>query len=176
MEGGLNFFSVTVIVFILALIGVFAMALIMYLSSLVKSAYQIRIEMRADLDEGLKRIDDELNKKGRWLKRDLLEEVDKIRANTIADFARRQSELYEEIRKLIAGVDAALRQDMSGMGENVKNLLDQAHALDHRVKGIRRDLQHVMDARSGTPSVPAGDPAGVVDSIGDGTVPPKKAP
>jgi hypothetical protein len=172
LESGLNFFSVTVIVFILALIGVFAMALIMYLSSLVKSAYQIRIEMRADLDEGLKRIDEEMNKKGRWIKRELLDDVDKIRANTIADFARRQSELYEEIRKLIVGVDAALRQDMGGMSENIKTLLDQAHALDHRVKGLRRDFQHLGGERAG--ASPASEPNGVAEAIGDGTAPTKK--
>ncbi len=134
----MSFFTLTVIIFIVAMVGVFAAALIFYLSSLVKSAYHIKIEMRNDLDEGLKRIDEELNKRSRWIKREILEDVEKIKTAVVADYQRRDSDVNEESRKNLTAVEEALRKDLAEHAKSIKELLDQAYALEHRIKELRK--------------------------------------
>ncbi|MDK9720549.1 MAG: hypothetical protein OEL53_05135 [Rhodospirillales bacterium] len=136
----MNFLTVTVIIFIVALIGVFAVALIVYLSSLVKSAYQIKIEMRNDLEEGLKRADEELNKRSRWIKRELLDEIEKIKGGLQADITNRGVTILDESHKQIAGVEEGLRKDLAETNRLLGEARDLLYALDHRVKSIRREV------------------------------------
>jgi hypothetical protein len=134
----MNFYTVAVVIFIVALIGVFATALIFYLSSLVKSAYHIKIEMRNTLEDGLKRVDEELNKRSRSIKREILEDVEKTKANMVADYQRRDTEVGEEARKNLTAVEEALRQALAEHAKTMKELLDQAYALEHRIKELRK--------------------------------------
>lgn len=137
----MNFLTVTVVIFIVALIGVFAVALIVYLSSLVKSAYQIKIEMRNDLEEGLKRADEELNKRSRWIKRELLEEIEKIKGGLQADITNRGVTILDESHKQIVGVEEGLRKDLAETNRLLNEARDLLHALDFKVKGMRREAQ-----------------------------------
>lgn len=137
----MNFLTVTIVIFIVALIGVFAVALIVYLSSLVKSAYQIKIEMRNDLEEGLKRADEELNKRSRWIKRELLDEIEKIKGGLQADITNRGVTILDESHKQIAGVEEGLRKDLAETNRLLGEARDLLYALDHKVKGIRREAQ-----------------------------------
>ena len=135
----MNFLTVTIVIFIVALIGVFAVALIVYLSSLVKSAYQIKIEMRNDLEEGLKRADEELNKRSRWIKRELLEEIERIKGGMQADITNRGITILEETRKMVAGSEEGLRHDLAETNRLLGEARDLLYALDHKVKSMRRE-------------------------------------
>jgi hypothetical protein len=137
----MNFLTVTVVIFIVALVGVFAVALIVYLSSLVKSAYQIKVEMRNDLEEGLRRADDELNKRSRWIKRELLEEIEKIKGGLQIDISNRSTANLEEARKMVTGAEESLRQELAETNRLLGEARDLAYALDHKVKALRRESQ-----------------------------------
>ncbi len=161
----MNFLTVTIVIFIVALIGVFAVALIVYLSSLVKSAYQIKIEMRNDLEEGLKRADEELNKRSRWIKRELLDEIERIKGGMQADITNRGITILEETRKMVAGAEEGLRHDLAETNRLLGEARDLLYALDHKVKSLRReahggaapaDAQAAKSAAEGAaPSTPA---------------------
>lgn len=158
----MNFLTVTIVIFIVALIGVFAVALIVYLSSLVKSAYQIKIEMRNDLEEGLKRADEELNKRSRWIKRELLEEIEKIKGGLQADITNRGVTILDESQKRIVGVEEGLRKDLAETNRLLNEARDLLHALDFKVKGMRREAHgmggpegQAKAVADGAPSAPA---------------------
>ncbi len=135
----MNFLTVTIVIFIVALIGVFAVALIVYLSSLVKSAYQIKIEMHNDLEEGLKRADEELNKRSRWIKRELLDEIERIKGGMQADITNRGITILEETRKMVVGAEEGLRHDLAETNRLLGEARDLLYALDHKVKSMRRE-------------------------------------
>lgn len=161
-ERAMNFLTVTVVIFIVALIGVFAVALIVYLSSLVKSAYQIKIEMRSDLEEGLRRADDELNKRSRWIKRELIDEIEKIRGGMQADIVNRGIAIQEEARKQIVGAEEGLRKDMAETNRLLSEARDLLYALDHKVRAMRSAAQPAPGGQSQpntAPGVAAAPPA-----------------
>lgn len=145
----MNFLTITIVIFIVALIGVFAVALIVYLSSLVKSAYQIKVEMRNDLEEGLKRADEELNKRSRWIKRELLEEIERIKSGMQLDITNRGVTILEESRKMVAGSEEGLRKDMAETNRLLGEARDLLYSLDHKVKSLRREAQGM---NSGAPA------------------------
>jgi hypothetical protein len=151
----MNFLTVTIVIFIVALIGVFAVALIVYLSSLVKSAYQIKIEMRNDLEEGLKRADEELNKRSRWIKRELLEEIEKIKGGLQADISNRGVTILEESRKMVAGAEEGMRHDLAETNRLLGEARDMVYALEHKVKSLRREAHGTGEAAA----KPAGEGA-----------------
>ncbi|MBF0353804.1 MAG: hypothetical protein HQL43_01015 [Alphaproteobacteria bacterium] len=150
----MNFLTVTIVIFIVALIGVFAVALIVYLSSLVKSAYQIKIEMRNDLEEGLKRADEELNKRSRWIKRELLEEIERIKSNMQADITNRGITVLEEARKMVAGSEEGIRHDLAENTRLLNEARDLLYALEHKVKALRREAQGMSGAQPAAEASP----------------------
>ena len=56
-------------------------SIVAYMSSLVKNAYQLKIELRADLEDGLNKVEEAAEKWMRMVKREPLDEIGKIRAN-----------------------------------------------------------------------------------------------
>lgn len=163
----MNFLTVTVVIFIVALIGVFAVALIVYLSSLVKSAYQIKIEMRNDLEEGLRRADEELNKRSRWIKRELIDEIEKIKGGMQTDIVNRGLVIQEEARKQIVNAEEGLRRDLSETNRLLNEARDLLYALDHKVRALRSASQ---------PTGAAGQPAAAASAPTPALPPPSEQP
>lgn len=163
----MNFLTVTIVIFIVALIGVFAVALIVYLSSLVKSAYQIKIEMRSDLEEGLKRADEEMNKRTRWIKREMVEDMEKIKAGMQTDIANRSNVILEESRKLAVGVEESLRKELAETNRRLNEARDLLYAMDHKLRSLRSAATQPSSAAPAetlppvpAPPEPAAGPAG----------------
>ncbi len=144
----------------------------MYMANLVKSAYEIKVQINSDVDERLTKIGDDLDKKSRWIKRDLIEEIEKIRVALATDNARKFQELTEPLTKRLDGLEQMLHGER---GEWVKAVEADRHLLgdvDGRIKALRRDIKRVEDRlgmASSSEAAPAPDHAA-------GTPAPKPAP
>ncbi|MBF0095248.1 MAG: hypothetical protein HQL34_12005, partial [Alphaproteobacteria bacterium] len=64
--------SLAGVALLIAFVAVFAVVVVSYMSSLVKNAYQIKIEIRSEMEDGLRRMSDDSEKWVRMTKRDLL--------------------------------------------------------------------------------------------------------
>lgn len=93
-----------------------------YVSALVKSAYEIKVQLNNEVDAKLAKMADDLDKKARWIKRDLLEEIEKIKIALQSDSARKIADLSDpvlirlgELERRIAGLTAATDTDRQAL-------------------------------------------------------------
>lgn len=118
-------------------------SLLVYMSQLVRNAYQIKIELQAELESGLGRIDDEAEKKLKWLKRDVFDEVEKVRANLGADSALRTSELQESLTRRLQEREDQWKRDRGDLIKIIEQQREEIRQLDQKVRALRRDLRRV---------------------------------
>ena len=132
----------------------------MYMANLVRSAYEIKVQINTDVDERLSKMGDDLDKKSRWIKRDLIEEIDKIGVALTSENTKKFQELSDPLIKRLDALEQMLRAER---GEWVKAVEADRHTLgeaDGRVKAMRRDLKRIED-RLGL--VSSGEPAPAPD-------------
>lgn len=158
----------TILVFSLG-IGALLVAvgwLIVYVSSLVKSAYQLKVEIQAQLEEGIRKLEEDMEKKSRWIKRDVLEELEKIKAALTADNARKFEEFAGTVTGMLTKYEEAVRRErlevVQAMEKQNKNIL----TLDQRLRALRREW------RRSDPLVPLDAAAEAADGQGAAEEPP----
>lgn len=127
--------------------------LMMYMSNLVRSAYEIKVQINNDVDERLGKMAEDLDKKSRWIKRDLLEELDKIKVAFATDNASKVSALSEPLLKKVEGVEQMLRDERTEWMKAVEADRQSIAALENKVKLMRRDIKRVEE-RVGLSSAP----------------------
>lgn len=122
--------------------------LMMYMANLVKSAYEIKVQINADVEERLTKMGDDLDKKSRWIKRDLLEEIEKIKAAIQTENGRKLEELTASLVHKVEGFETLLRNErtewvraveadrvaIAGLDARTKNLSKQAKKPDDQPK------------------------------------------
>lgn len=150
--------SIAVITIAIAVVLVIGLALLSYVSSLVKSAYQIRVDMRSDLDSGLKRLDEEMRQKSRWMRTEVGEDVAKMKQALERETEERLSTIQAEFQAAVRQMDTASRGDTATLHDQ----LAQAH---HRIAALEQDLRALKDeaarrAAIGRPPPQSPSPAG----------------
>lgn len=131
--------------------------LLMYMANLVKNAYEIKVQINADMDERLKAIGEDLDKKSKWIKRDLIEELDKMKTSLISDNNRRLQELVEPFSKRLESIEQKLQMERGDWSKAVDDTKVGGQALDAKLNQLRKDLRRVeikvgLEPSSGTPS------------------------
>lgn len=146
---GVGFLTFGMAVLVLAVGG-----LLVYMSQLVKNAYQIKVELRTELSEGLQRVDDEADKKLKWIKRDIFEEVDKIKTALTVDHGRRLTELQEAVNSQLKERDEVWRRDRVELIKIIERQREDIKMLDQRVRTLRRDQRRpeLVPPLEGTPA------------------------
>lgn len=124
--------AVTAIVIGLALAIVFVAALINYVSSLVRNAYQIKVEIRADMEAGMKDLAADMDKKSKWIKSEILEEVSRARMaiedeqkKRVTDTRKSLADEIEALKKAHATEKAALVQQLNELNAKLTALSDR---------------------------------------------------
>ena len=125
--------TITGITLVVAVVVVFVVGLLSYVSSLVKNAYQIKVEMRSDMEAGLKRVEDDLNKKSKWMRSQLAEEVTKLKDNLEQDNARKLDTLQNRLQ---SSIQEAQKLASSGHQENRKVVTE----LSRRLASLEKDM------------------------------------
>lgn len=161
----MNYASIMGVTIAIAVIAVLGIALLSYLSSLVKSAYQIKVEMRADLDSGLKSLEDEMRKKSRWMRTEVGEDVAKMKQAMEQEIQQRLSGIQEDLQAALRQIDEAGRAEAADLRAVLAQTRKQIAALDQDVHALKDEaarraaIGRPPAAQHPTPRKPAEDPA-----------------
>lgn len=115
--------------------------LLMYMGNLMRSAYELKVQINQEVEERLTKMGEDLDKKSRWIKRDLLEEIEKIRAAMQTDNARKIGDLAEPMLKQLEALEAAIRADQSKLVKMIEEDRQVITGLDQRMKGLHRQVK-----------------------------------
>lgn len=145
----MEFWTVTLISVAAGLVLVIGGALVVYMGSLVKSAYQLKIEIQGEMADGQRKVEEDVDKKLRWIKRDLVEEVEKIKGGLQADSQRRIAEMAAAIDKRLAEAAEEWRRDRAETLKVLEGLRHDMVILDQRQRSLRREQRASTEAPSG---------------------------
>ena len=137
----MSFWTVTLISLAIGLLLVIGGSLVVYMGSLVKNAYELKVEIQNDMEAGLKRIEEESEKKTRWIKRDLIEEIEKLKTSLSTDNQRKFGEMTEGLVKSVAELEQTYKRDRQEMVKIIDALRQDVMTLDQRMKSLRQPGQ-----------------------------------
>ncbi len=166
----MGFSTVLIISLAAGVILIIGGGLMMYMANLVKSAYEIKVQINTDVEDRLTKMGEDLDKKSRWIKRDLLEEIDKIKTALQTDNARKIEELSGPLLAKIEGFEAALRNERIEWVKAVEADRAAIASLDTRLKtSVKKKAEEPAklpepaplgeDAKAATAATPAPPPA-----------------
>ncbi|HIJ62193.1 MAG TPA: hypothetical protein HPQ04_05815 [Rhodospirillaceae bacterium] len=139
----MSFWSITLFSLAAGLILVVGGALVVHMGNLVRNAYELKIEIKADVEEGQKRIEAEVDKRLKWIKRDLIEDLEKSKEAMQIDSQRRLTELANTLEKRLAEQTDGQAKDRAATVKTLEGLQADLLVLDQRLRNLRRELQTV---------------------------------
>ncbi|HTH15530.1 MAG TPA: hypothetical protein VL974_02650 [Magnetospirillum sp.] len=134
----MGFSTVLIISLAAGVILIVGGGLMMYMGNLVKSAYDIKVQINTDVEDRLTKLAEDLDKKSRWIKRDLLEEIDKIKIAIQTDNARKLDELAGPLLSKVEGFEALLRNERVEWVKAIEADRQAIAGLDGRLKTAAR--------------------------------------
>ena len=135
--GGSDASWTTVAMILLVIVGCI---LTVFLAYLVRSAYELRIGLKAQLDRGLKALEDEGNKKARGLRQELGAEIERARSRMVEEAQRRLSDEVKALEARQLEVEKASRQERVETATALDALRDEMAALRRRIAELEREL------------------------------------
>lgn len=189
----MGFGSVAGVTLAVAAVIVLAVMLMSYVSSLVKNAYQIKIELRSDVDNAIAAMNAEIARSSKLLRKELGDDAGKVRDNIAQDAERRLAEIEQRLIKSIADQTQADRSARQDTQARIEDLARRIRTLERDVAALKedslrraaisrslRDRQAATDAPPPPVEAPAADPApeaGLLAAMTDMTEPaPAPAP
>lgn len=124
----MSFAAVLGITLILVIVVVLGIALVTYLSSLARSAYELKVELRRDLEEGMKRVEAESTRQTKWARGELMAEIERCRAATTEDLERRQADAQLGVLQR----EETWRQERAALEATVAQLEERLARLEPR--------------------------------------------
>jgi hypothetical protein len=107
----MGFSTVLIISLAAGVILVVGGGLMMYMANLVKSAYEIKVQINNEVEERLSKMGEDLDKKSRWIKRDLLEDIDKVKGNLLTENTTRLNDLTAPLLGRIETLEQTLKAE-----------------------------------------------------------------
>ena len=155
----MGFSSVLIISLAAGVVLIIGGGLIMYMSNLVKSAYDLKVQLKTDLDDRLNKISEDLDKKSKWIKRDLLEEIEKIRSALNADTTRRWDEMTGPILQRLDNMENAIRSERSEWVKAVDADRATLSQMETKLKSALKKIKESEEKPQPTPAPLAVEPA-----------------
>lgn len=151
----MSFWTVILVSLALGLLLVIGGTLVSYMGSLVKNAYTLKVEIQSEMEAGLKRAEEESDKRTKWIKRDLVEEIEKLKSAVSTDNQRKFGELADELTKKVEELEQAHKRDRQEMVRVIDALRQDVMTLDQRLKSLRRDVPAAPAAPTSAPETEA---------------------
>jgi hypothetical protein len=142
----MGFSTVLIISLAAGVILIVGGGLMMYMGNLVKSAYEIKVQINTEVEERLTKMGDDLDKKSRWIKRDLLEEIEKIKVALQTDNVRKMEELTGALRAKVDNVENLLRGERAEWVKAIDADRQAIAGLDARMKTQSKQAKKAEDA------------------------------
>ncbi|WP_231848998.1 hypothetical protein [Paramagnetospirillum magneticum] len=115
--------------------------LLMYMAQLVKNAYELKIQINSEVDERLTKMTEDLDKKSRWIKRDLIEEIEKIKIAMETSNANKFNELTEPFIKRLETMEETLRKDRADWTKALNEDREVIQKVDAKLGALRREMK-----------------------------------
>jgi len=132
------------------LILVICGGIMMYMATLVRSAYEIKVQINTDIEDRLTKMSEALDQKTRSIKLDMIEDINKVRAVLAAENSNRLEEMSIQRNKRLDGLEPMV---LAEHGEWVKAVVTDRLSLtqvDARTKAVYRDIKRIAN-RLGAP-------------------------
>lgn len=129
----MNFAAVLGFALVIGTIVILGVAIVSYVATLVRNAYELKVEMRRELDEGLKDIEGEVSRAVKWARGELAGEIDKSRALMAEDLERRQRDIEARVAAEIDAREAAWTAERDALRVELALLEDRLARVEHRV-------------------------------------------
>jgi len=159
----MSFSTVLIISLAAGVILIIGGGLMMYMANLVKSAYEIKVQINSEVEDRLTKMGDELDKKSKWIKRDLLEEIEKIKSNMNAEAQTKVAELTHPFTARLDALEAALKAERADWVKAVDSDRAAITNIDNRLKALgkpgpaaRKTDDKDAAAAASAPEAPAG--------------------
>lgn len=149
----MSFAAVLGIALVIGTTLILGVAIVSYVSSLAKNAYELKVEMRRDLDDGLKAMEAEVARALKWARGELAGEIEKSRALMAEDLERRQAEIEARLAAGIETREAAWAAEREGLRTEIALLEDRLARVEHRLVGRVRKVE------AAAPDLPEPEPA-----------------
>ncbi len=133
----MSYATITGITIAIAVVVVIGIGLLSYMSSLIKSAYQIKVEMRSDLENGLKKIEEELRQKSKWMRSEVGEDVVKMKDAIERENDRRLTQIQEQLQGIVREADEASRAERGDLRAALLQVRQSVSALDKDVSALK---------------------------------------
>ena len=108
---------------------------LMYMANIVKSAYEIKVQINNEVDDRLSKMGEDLDKKSKWIKRDMIEEFEKIKGNMQGDNSKRLEELVAPLATRIENMEAQLRAEQAEWRRALEAERVNIAEIESRLKG-----------------------------------------
>ena len=132
----MSFSTVLIISLAAGVILIIGGGLMMYMANLVKSAYEIKVQINSEVEDRLNKMGDELDKKSKWIKRDLLEEIEKIKSNMNTEAQTKVAELTQPFTARLDALEAALKAERAEWVKAVDSDRAAITNIDNRLKSL----------------------------------------
>jgi hypothetical protein len=114
--------------------------LVVFLGYMVRSAYELRIGLKAQLDKGLRTAEEDGAKRGRALRQELGAEIERARGAIFEDGRRRLADALSTMEKRQAEFESTVRQERIEMSVTLDILRDEIATLGRRIDELEREL------------------------------------
>lgn len=135
----MSYMSLTLVTVGVAAVVILGFFLISYMSNLVKNAYQIKVEMRSDMEANFRKIEDELTKKSKWMRAELGEDVTKLKGSLELDNERRIVAIETRLKETIAQLDEMMRADRQDLRQGLETLSRRLAGMDQDVTNLKEE-------------------------------------
>ncbi|MBR9970921.1 hypothetical protein [Magnetospirillum sulfuroxidans] len=149
----MSFSTVLIISLAAGVVLIIGGGLMMYMANLVKSAYEIKVQINSEVEDRLNKMGDELDKKSKWIKRDLLEEIEKIKANMHTEAQSKVSELTHPFTARLDALDAALKAERAEWVKAVDSDRAAITNIDNRVKNLTKTAKKSESKDAAVPTL-----------------------
>lgn len=136
--------SSTVVIVMSLVAGLFLVVgggLIMYMSNLVKAAYALKIELNNELESNFKKMDEDIEKRIKWVKKDMVDEVEKIKIALQADTERKSDEFTGTFTGRIAKLEETVKAEQAEVRKAFEEDRQALTILDKKLNVLRRELK-----------------------------------
>lgn len=116
----MGFSTVLIISLAAGVILVVGGGLMMYMANLVKSAYEIKVQINTEVEDRLSKMGEDLDKKSKWIKRDLLEDIDRVKSNLFTENASRLNEITAPLLGRIEALEQGLKAERAEWQKQVE--------------------------------------------------------
>ncbi len=160
---------------VLAIFIVLLIVLLSYVSNLAKHAYDIKIELRQEMKNGLKALNEDMDKRSRWMKREVTEDLERDRQAQDNRLEQRLQTVERELREAVEGLNAEMQRDRHGVATSQDMQDARIAALEREIKRLNQMLMILQSLIPEAPRAlarynkPAGPPADNGDTAADKT-------